>query len=81
MVKSRVMFLGYCMLLLNQTIQEEILSIHLVIPTENTDRQVNLILAKYRYQKKLLVTPWYTTLFFSVLFNPILIIHNPSQNI
>ena len=48
MVKSMVMFLGYYMLSLSQTIKEEFFSTHLVIPTEILKAQQTSLLPNSR---------------------------------
>ena len=47
-VKSMVMFLGYYMLSLSQTIKEEFFSTHLVIPTEILKAQQTSLLPNSR---------------------------------
>jgi hypothetical protein len=60
-VKRKVVFLGYYMFLLSQTIKEEYLRTHIVILTENTDTGTSDT-GEIPLPKIWLVTPWNATL-------------------
>jgi len=63
-VKRKVVFLGYYMFLLSQTIKEENLRTHIVILTENTDTGTSDT-GEIPLPKIWLVTPWNATLVIS----------------